>query len=229
MSLASIDSRLGSTAVLAIPLHSARFVAVTASTTVVLNSKALGRFGGASALSVLSTVLGSFAPDLARGLKDRQDAASTPAVSLRVADRPTHNVVLPEGCGPVYNEEAFRYFLQIERKRASRSNNRFLLLLVDLKRDEQQSASFDSTTSVKVFASMLPCLRETDFIGWYRQGRVASAVLTHVGDTQGVEVSNLIASRVRVAVGQKLPSSVSERLQVRVYQVPSSTDGLSDQ
>jgi len=175
-------------------------------------------------VSVMSTVLGSFAPDLARGLKDRQDAAGT---ALRVVERSTDNVALPDGCGPVYNEEAFRYFLQIERNRASRSNSRFLLLLVDLTRDEQQSADFDSTTSVKVFASMLPCLRETDFIGWYRQGRVASAVLTQVGDTQGVEVSNLVASRVRAAVGQKLPSSVSERLQVRVYQVPASTDGLS--
>jgi hypothetical protein len=174
----------------------------------------------------MSTVLGSLAPDLARGLKDRQDAAAAPASSVRVADRFSHNVALPEGCGPVYNEEAFRYFLQVERKRANRSNSRFLLLLVDLKRDEQQGAGFDSSTSVKLFASMLPCLRETDFIGWYRQGRVASAVLTQVGETPGVEVSNLVASRVREALGQRLPSSVSERLQVRVYQVPASADGL---
>jgi hypothetical protein len=178
-------------------------------------------------VSVMSTVLGSFAPDLARGLKDRQDVAGTPASSLSVAERSSHNVLLPEGCGPVYNEEAFRYFLQIERKRANRSNSRFLLLLVDLQRDEQQSASFDSATSVKLFAAMLPCLRETDFIGWYRQGRVASAVLTQVGDTPGVEVSNLVACRVREALGQSLPSSVSGRLQVRVYQVPASTDGWS--
>ena len=177
-------------------------------------------------MSVMSTVLGSLAPDLARGLRDRQDAAGAPASSVRVADRFSHNVALPEGCGPVYNEEAFRYFLQIERKRANRSNSRFLLLLVDLKRDEQQGAAFDSPTSVKLFTSMLPCLRETDFIGWYRQGRVASAVLTQVGDTPGVEVSNLVACRVREALGQGLPSGVALRLQVRVYQVPASADGL---
>src|SRR5499427_2010089 len=225
MSLASIDSHLSNTTVLAIPLHSAPRLTATHA---VLNSKAISRFGGASTVSVMSTVLGSFAPDLARTLKDRQEVARTPASSLRVAERSSHNVVLPEGCGPVYNEEAFRYFLQIERKRANRSNSRFLLLLVDLKKDEQQSSGFDAATSVKLFAAMLPCLRETDFIGWYRQGRVASAVLTQVGDTQGVEVSNLVASRIREAVGQNLPSSVSERLQVRVYQVPASTDGLSE-
>jgi hypothetical protein len=196
--------------------------------TVVLNPKALGRFGGARTVSVMSTVLGSFSPDLARGLKDRQDVTGTPASSLRVAERSSHNVVLPEGCGPVYNEEAFRYFLQIERKRANRSNSRFLLLLVDLKKDEQQSSGFDAATSVKLFAAMLPCLRETDFIGWYRQGRVASAVLTQVGETTGVEVSNLVACRVRDALGQSLPSGVAGRLQVRVYQAPASTDGLTE-
>jgi len=139
----------------------------------------------------------------------------------------SHNVALPEGCGPVYNEEAFRYFLQVERKRASRSNSRFLLLLVDLKRDAQQSADFDAPMGARLFASMLPCLRETDFIGWYRQGRVASAVLTQVGETPGVEVSNLVADRVRDALAQSLSSNLASRLQVRVYQVPAMTDGRS--
>jgi hypothetical protein len=169
----------------------------------------------------MSTVLGSFAPDLARGLKERTTVAGVPASSSRVAETSSHNVPLPEGCGPVYNEEAFRYFLQIERKRASRSNSRFLLLLVDLKGDERQSAGFDTATSVKLFASMLPCLRETDFIGWYRQGRVASAVLTQVGEAPGIEVSNLVACRLREALGQSLPRHIWRRLQVRGYQVPA--------
>src|SRR5262245_6682482 len=124
MSLAPTGSPVASAAVLAIPLQSARPVAATHDATVVLNSKALVRFAGASTVSVMSTVLGSLAPDLARGLKDHQDLAAT-ASSVRVTERSTHNVALPEGCGPVYNEEAFRYFLQIERKRANRSNSRF--------------------------------------------------------------------------------------------------------
>lgn len=207
---------------LAIRLHSSGPVAMARSAAGIPEFKALVRFGGTSKVSVMSTVLGSFAPDLARGRKDRL-VAGVPASSSRLAERSSHNVLLPEGCGPVYNEEAFRYFLQVERKRASRSNSRFLLLLVDLKRDERQSAGFDSATSAKLFASMLPCLRETDFIGWYRQGRVASAVLTQVGDPLGSDVSNLVACRLREALGQSLPPHVCNRLQVRVYQVPAST------
>jgi hypothetical protein len=173
----------------------------------------------------MSTVLRSFAPDLTRGLREPRDVSGGAVPASRAPEGASDNVALPEGFGPVYNEAAFRYFLQIERKRASRSNSRFLLLLVDLTRDAQQRAHFDAPTAAKLFAAMLPCLRETDFIGWYRQARVASAVLTQVGETPGIEVSNLVADRVREALGQNLPSSFSGRLQVRVYQVPATTDG----
>jgi hypothetical protein len=178
-------------------------------------------------VSVMSTVLGSFAPDLTRGLRDRLDAPGAPEAAPSAAEH-SNNVALPDGCGPVYNEEAFRYFLQVERKRASRSNSRFLLLLVDLKRDEQHRANFDEATAAKLFGTMLPCLRETDFIGWYRQGRVASAVLTQVGELPGVEVSNLVADRVREALGQSLSANIASRLQLRVYQVPAMTEGRSE-
>src|SRR5207248_10164060 len=39
-----------------------------------------------------------------------------------------------EGAEHSYNEEAFRYFLELERKRSQLSNRPFLLLLVDLRR-----------------------------------------------------------------------------------------------
>jgi GGDEF domain-containing protein len=176
-------------------------------------------------VSVMSTVLGSLAPDLARGARDTHDVLGAANPPSAIADG-SHNVALPDGFGPVYNEEAFRYFLQIERKRASRSNSRFLLLLVDLK-GYTAGTRFDAATGAKLFAAMYPCLRETDFIGWYRQQRVASAVLTQVGESPDVEVSNLVAERVREALTQRLPAHLAARLQVRVYQVPASTNGRS--
>jgi GGDEF domain-containing protein len=144
-----------------------------------------------------------------------------------IALRSSDSLAFPDGLGPVYNEEAFRYFLQIERKRASRSNSRFLLLLVDLKQQQQAGTPFDSASGRTLFSSMWSCLRETDFIGWYRQERVASAVLTQVGETPGVEVANLVAERVRAALMQSLPGVLAARIQVRVYQVPALTNGRS--
>jgi hypothetical protein len=138
-----------------------------------------------------------------------------------------HNVALPDRLGPVYNEEAFRYFLQLERKRSNRSHRRFLLLLVDLKKETGLTVRFDSSTDQKLFSALCPCLRETDFIGWYRQGRVASAVLTQLEDTPGTQVSDLVVERVREALGQSLPSDLADRVQVRAYQVPSKSNGRS--
>ena len=176
-------------------------------------------------MSVMSTVLGSFAADLTRGVRERHDVQGQAVSTPQVAEHSQHNVALPDGVGPVYNEEAFRYFLQIERKRANRSNSRFLLLLVDLKRRRDVGNRFDESTGARLFSAMWPCLRETDFIGWYRQSRVASAVLTQVGETPDVEVPNLVAERVREALSQGLSAPLASRLQVRVYQVPALTNG----
>ena len=179
----------------------------------------------ASKVSLMSAVLGGLAPDLTRGIRER-DTERTTVPPLRASER-TYNVALPDGLGPVYNEEAFRYFLQLERKRCNRSQRRFLLLLVDLKQETGLGVRFDSAMDERLFSALCPCLRETDFIGWYRQRQVASAVLTQLEDKPGTHVSRLVVERVREALGQSLPSNLADRIQVRAYQVPSKSDDQS--
>jgi len=180
----------------------------------------------ASKVSLMSAVLGGLAPDLTRSIRDMRDADRA-AVPLPEKAERTHNVALPDGLGPVYNEEAFRYFLQLERKRCNRSQRRFLLRLVDLKQEMGLSARFDAAMDERLFSALCPCLRETDFIGWYRQRRVASAVLTQLEDKPGTHVSRLVVERVREALGQSLPANLADRIQVRAYQVPSKSNGQS--
>ncbi|HSS40404.1 MAG TPA: hypothetical protein VLT58_16675, partial [Polyangia bacterium] len=60
------------------------------------------------------------------------DALPRPA-SYGVADRRACGVALAGRFGQAYNEEAFRYLLQIERKRAARAQRPVLLLLLDLR------------------------------------------------------------------------------------------------
>jgi len=122
--------------------------------------------------------------------------------------------------GQAYNEQAFRYFLAIERKRSERSGHPFLLLLVDLKEQEGASASFDSMVANNLFSNLRLCLRETDFVGWYREERVAGAVLIELGDRRPTEVSRLIGQRVSERLYECLPAGVARRLQVCIYQHP---------
>ena len=101
------------------------------------------------------------------------------------------------GPGPACNEEAFRYFLAIERKRAERSGRPLLLLLVNV---NGGNARLDEAVSSRLFAAMAQCLRETDVVGWYREGRIAGAVLMQGADTQGAVASHQVRERVERAL-----------------------------
>ncbi len=129
-------------------------------------------------------------------------------------------VALEGRLGQAYNEKAFRYFLEIEGKRSERCGCPFLLLLVDLKEEEGASARIDSMVASKLFSNFWLCLRETDFVGWYREERIAGALLTALGDGRPTEVSRLINQRVSEMLGERLPSDVARRLRVRIYQTP---------
>jgi hypothetical protein len=121
----------------------------------------------------------------------------------------------------VYNEEAFRYFLEIERKRSQSSNRSFLLLLLDLKK-RSNGTDIDETTADRLFAALAKCLRETDFIGWYRAGSVVGAVLTQHSDAVGTDAQDTVRRRVVEIVSTRVSRDLARRIQVRVYQASSS-------
>jgi hypothetical protein len=129
--------------------------------------------------------------------------------------------------GRIYNEETFRYFLSLEEKRSDRSRRRLLLLLVDLKEDPGTPGTVVRLVpgiAVELFGALRACLRDTDFVGWYREGHVAGAVLTHIGDTGEADISTLITQRVGEALQGNLPPHVASRLRMLVYQLPPATD-----
>jgi hypothetical protein len=119
-----------------------------------------------------------------------------------------------------YSEEAFRYLLAIERKRAERSGRPFFLLLVDLKRMARGTFAMDVDLAAGVFASLSNALRDTDFTGWYREGRIAGAVLAQLADVSGDTIDEVVRERVRLELSSRLPGDAADRLQTRVFQIP---------
>jgi hypothetical protein len=98
-----------------------------------------------------------------------------------------------------------------------------MLLLVDLKEEPGLTVRFEPAIAARLFEVLWPCLRETDFLGWYRENQVAGAVLTHIGETADTDISALISQRVGDALRGDLPAHIGRRLQVRVYQRPPTT------
>jgi hypothetical protein len=120
--------------------------------------------------------------------------------------------------GEVYNEEAFRHFLGVERTRADRSERTFLLLLVSLRKCPTLGVEVPRAISASLFSGLSLCVREVDFIGWYREERVAGAVLAQ-GDAPGSDAPARIVERVTTLLSRRLPSTIAERLRVRVVQL----------
>jgi|SRR5688500_18433992 hypothetical protein len=79
--------------------------------------------------------------------------------------------------GRVHNEAAFRYFLGIELHRAERSGHCVLLVLVSVRKADGGSVKLAPLAASKVFAGLGESVREVDFVGWFREGRVAAAAL----------------------------------------------------
>ena len=141
-----------------------------------------------------------------------------------MAARGSHGLALEGRFGQAYNEEAFRYFLLIERKRAERAHRPVLLLLLDL-REPPERMRIDPALAAKLFSSLWRCLRETDVVGWCREDRVVGAVLTQVDDVVPAEVTTVIRQRVSEVLRQGLSADVARPLRVRVYQLRPGPKG----
>jgi len=151
----------------------------------------------------------------------RAESAAIPDMRDEL-DQCSCGVALEGRIGPAYNEEAFRYFLEIERKRSLLSNRPLFLLLVDLRATPGMNGHIGAAVSAKVFGGLSLCLRETDFIGWYREGQEIGAVLTQRAETPSTDASVHVSQRVSALLCKGLPAGVAGNLQVRVYQLPSS-------
>ena len=121
--------------------------------------------------------------------------------------------------GPVHNEEAFRYLLTVERKRASRWRRSFLLLLVNLKKQPGVTSQIPPAVATKIFSGLWRCVREVDFIGWFREERVAGAVLMQGARSPEPEVSRLVGQRITETLCLCVPTDIAGRLRVRVVRV----------
>ena len=118
-----------------------------------------------------------------------------------------------------YDEETFRHFLTIERRRAEQSTRAFLLVLVSLKNEGEGGVPMPYALSNALFEGLGRCVREIDFIGWYREGRIVAAVLAQ-GAEPPHDVDGTVADRVKAELTSRLPRRATGRLNVRVVRLP---------
>jgi hypothetical protein len=122
--------------------------------------------------------------------------------------------------GRAYNEAAFRHFLAIDRRRAERSMGAGLLVLVTVRQGPGKDADLTEQASAALFRGLGDSIREVDFAGWFRQGRVAGAVLAQRA-TPSSNARYVVAQRVARTLNTHLPSDLARRVRVRVIRFGS--------
>jgi len=136
--------------------------------------------------------------------------------SMANQNRPKPIRVLDCPVGTEYDEETFRYFLGIEQARAAREGRQLRLLLATLEPTPGQSVPFPRAGAARFFDALRLALRDTDVMGWYRQGQVAAAVLTAPSGSFDVELTSQLERRVGDELRRRVPRTLASALRVRI-------------
>lgn len=118
----------------------------------------------------------------------------------------------------MYNEEAFRFLLASESKRSVRSGYSFNILLIYSIDKQGLIVHMDRDVVDTVVEALFRTVRETDYIGWYLDGRIVGGVLTVLGQDSEVEVSTRIQQRLMDIFRAEVSAEKNGRLQIRICQ-----------
>jgi len=122
------------------------------------------------------------------------------------------------GVRDVLSEGAFRRMIAIERKRTERTNEPFLLMLlecVDRKKLGKVTNPLDNLMNV-----LLSTTRETDVIGWYRQHQAIGLLFTGIASDSKNNSLGTILSRVSAVLQDKLTFEQFSEISISLHFFP---------
>lgn len=130
----------------------------------------------------------------------------------------------PDGTYEAYNEAAFRHFLGVEERRAERAGRAVLLLLVHV---EVNGVVLSITPAVaaQIFSALTGCVREIDFVGWYRMNVTAGAVLAQDGCVVTNKAVTGLRERVTGHLHERLSGALRRQVKVRVVHASTEAGG----
>jgi exopolysaccharide biosynthesis polyprenyl glycosylphosphotransferase len=94
------------------------------------------------------------------------------------------------------NEDAFISMLYLERRRAERAQNRFVLILVDVQKLVSGVSGKDRMVQL-LAKSLSEATRETDIIGWYLDSSMMGVIGTELGNASNEVVQKRFLDKLR--------------------------------
>ena len=121
------------------------------------------------------------------------------------------------------SQDHFLRMLCLERKRMERSGHRFVLMLVDPGRLLKTGNQKDQFLS-KLLSTVAGCIRDTDIIGWYKEGLVVGVIFTEVGNSEDKAVVRALSAKVTDALYTALTIEQTNEIQLSFHVFPDDWD-----
>src|SRR5271169_4406691 len=146
-----------------------------------------------------------------------------------LGDSPKSNaiprVAAPVGSGngrhfTFVSEEVFAGILCLERKRAERSGKLLVLMLLEA----QTLLQTDAGTLQNIVEALFSTTRETDVIGWHKEGSVMGVLLTEMGEAERKVIAKTILARTDSALSRHLGRKFSKEITILLHFFPEEWD-----
>jgi lipopolysaccharide/colanic/teichoic acid biosynthesis glycosyltransferase len=124
------------------------------------------------------------------------------------------------------SEDAFVSMLYLERRRAERARNRFVLVLVDVR--ENLAGSGRERTVKALTKALNEATRETDIIGWYVEGDLMGVIGTELGKASNEVVQKRFVEKLRAIFDATLGREKSASIFVSFHFFPEETNQGSE-
>jgi lipopolysaccharide/colanic/teichoic acid biosynthesis glycosyltransferase len=119
------------------------------------------------------------------------------------------------------SEDAFVSMLYLERRRAERADNRFVLVLVDVTKNVNGFAK--ERTIQKFTKALTEATRETDIIGWHVENSLIGIIGTELGDASNEQIQQRFLERLRNIFEAKMGWEKSSSISVSFHFFPEES------
>jgi lipopolysaccharide/colanic/teichoic acid biosynthesis glycosyltransferase len=120
------------------------------------------------------------------------------------------------------NEETFQRMIAVERKRTERSKAPFLLMLVEI--DESSAIKEKVRTLASVTEALLVSSRDTDLIGWYKNGVTLGAIYTGLPEGDKHSILDTFLIKVNKALVEELTEEQMDMIKISFHLFPDDWD-----
>jgi exopolysaccharide biosynthesis polyprenyl glycosylphosphotransferase len=143
---------------------------------------------------------------------------------FRAADVPKHSEDVDQRSARsetmALSEESFHNLLTLERRRVERSRKPFVLMLMDAL-SENGSATRTLNQALK---AVVDSKRETDQVGWYKDGAILGVIFTEVNIDGERPVVETLRAKTKAALLERLGPEKAAKIALSFHVFPESRD-----